>query len=180
MIKIKENVYIYFAVLLLLVPLPWLGAWLLSVGVHELCHYLTVRLFGGRVLKIRIGIGGAEMEGSELSRYQSVMALLMGPAGGLLLTLLGRWLPRTALCSCILSLYNLLPFSFLDGGRILQTLLGVEFSKLIENVILFSLSILSIYLIFATEFGVLFAGVISLLWLKKAKFSCKQRSFKLQ
>ena len=180
MIRIKGNAYIYFALLLLLVPIPWLCAWLLSVAFHEFCHFLTVRLFGGRICRITIGIGGAEMESTALSKYQSVMALLAGSAGGLLLTLLGRWLPRTALCSGFLSLYNLLPFSFLDGGKILQTLFGERTGRMVESIILIMLSVGAIYLLIISQFGIFFAAIIAVLWMKKAKSSCKQGLFKVQ
>ena len=180
MVKIKNNVYIYLAVLLLLVPIPWLGAWLIAVAFHELCHYLFVRLFGGRVDRIVIGIGGAEMESTVLSEFQCVVALLMGPVGGLLLTLLGRWLPRTALCSALLSVYNLLPLSFLDGGRILLILFGERTGRCIEQICLSVLSALALHFVFATGFGVLPIAIVAGLWLKKAKSSCKQDLFKVQ
>ncbi len=180
MIRIKGNAYIYFALLLLLVPIPWLCAWLLSVAFHEFCHYLIVRLFGGHICRITIGIGGAEMESTALSKSQSVIALLAGSAGGLLLTLLGRWLPRTALCSGFLSIYNLLPFSFLDGGRILMALFGERIGRTVEGVILILLSLVSIYLLFTMKLGALFVAIIAVLWVKKAKSSCKASSFKVQ
>ena len=180
MVRIKNNVYIYLAVLILLVPVPWLAAWLISVSFHELCHYLFVRLFGGRVHRVTIGIGGAEMESTTLPKYQCVIALLAGSIGGLLLTLLGRCLPRTALCSGLLSVYNLLPFSFLDGGRILLTLFGERAGGLVEHTFLVVLSAAAIYLVFAMQVGALPIAIVAGLWLKKVKSSCKASSFKVQ
>ena len=179
-VRIKGNVYIYLAVLLLFIPIPWLCAWLVSILFHEFCHYLLVQLFGGRVYKIAIGIGGAEMESTALTKLQSVMALMIGPIGGLLLTFLGKWIPRTALCSCFLSVYNLLPLSFLDGGRILTTLFGVRISRIIENIFLVMASCAIIYFSLVTGFDYLLIIIVALLWLKKVKSSCKQASFKVQ
>ena len=180
MVRVKGNAYIYLALLLLLVPIHWLVAWLVSVIFHEICHYLIIRLFGGRVDKLTIGLGGAEMECRTLSKYQSVMAILAGPVGGLLLTLTGRWFPQIALCSGILSVYNILPLSFLDGGRVLLIILGERIGRLVEAVCLCVLTMTALYLSFATDFGILPIGIVIGLWLKKAKSSCKESSFKVQ
>ncbi len=179
-VKVKESVYIYLAALLLLVPIPWLGAWLFAIAFHELCHYLFVRLFGGRIDRITIGIGGARMDSSGLSKYQSIMALLMGPVGGLLLTLSGRWLPRTALCCGLLSVYNLLPLSFLDGGKIVCILLGEGTIRWVEQLCMAVLSVIALYFSVVMGLGLLPIAVVGGLWLKKVKSSCKQTSFKIQ
>ena len=51
--------------------------------------------------------------------YELVCALA-GPAGGLLLLLLLRWMPVIALTGAVQSMYNLLPIYPTDGGRALR------------------------------------------------------------
>lgn len=113
---------IALALAVLLLPLRWLGAAILAAVVHELCHWAAVKLCGGRVQRMSAGILGAEMAVSGLSPWQELFCALAGPAGGLVLLSLSRFLPRTALCAGLQSLYNLLPIYPLDGGRALRCL----------------------------------------------------------
>ena len=124
-IDIRPNTYIYIVLLLFLLPLKWLLAWCLAAGVHEGCHWLAVRLCGGEIYKITIGLSGAKMECSPMSAKKSLIAVLSGPVGGLVPILFARWIPRTALCCWLLTMYNLLPLLHLDGGRVIQILIGV-------------------------------------------------------
>lgn len=107
---------------LYLVPLRWLLSWVMAVIVHELGHYAAVRFFGGSVLSIRIGGLGCVMTSSPLTIRQQLYCTAAGPALGLCITILSRWLPRIALCAFIQSVFNLLPVYPLDGGRILRLL----------------------------------------------------------
>lgn len=120
---------VLLALLLLVLPLPWLMAAILAASVHELCHYLALRLTGASVYGLRLGLGGARMETGPLSPAQELLAAAAGPIGSALLLLLGKWMPRTALCGAIHCIYNLLPLFPLDGGRVLRsglTLLRAE------------------------------------------------------
>ena len=125
-IDIKYNTYIYIVLLLFFVPLKWLLAWLFAAGFHEVCHWFAVKLCGGDVYSITVGIAGAKMECSSMKRTRRLFAVLSGPLGGLLLLAFARWIPRVALCSWLLSMYNLLPLLPLDVGTALEILLGEE------------------------------------------------------
>ena len=107
------------ALLLLVLPLQWLLAALTAAAFHELGHYLAVRLLGGKVLDIRIGPGGAEMQTMPMSRGRALVCSLAGPAASLLLVTLCRVFPRLAFCALVQGVYNLLPVFPLDGGRAL-------------------------------------------------------------
>lgn len=125
MIKIRFSSYclIYFAALLLLLPLNWLCAAILAALVHELFHLAAAYLLGGSVREIIIGSRGVVMEAEPLSPGRQWFCSFAGPFGSLLLLMLVRWLPRVAICGLIQGVFNLLPLLPLDGGHMLQQLL---------------------------------------------------------
>jgi len=180
-IHIAENTYIYLVIVLFLVPFPWLFAWLTAVCIHEFCHWLSVRLFGGSVYSLTIGITGANMICQPLTNRKLLISVLSGPIGGFLLVLTAKWFPRLALCSWILSVYNLLPLLPLDGGRALQILMkGHHYFYIIEKIILIVLSLCAIYLAICLHLGVLPLAVLAVLWLKNRKSPCKESDCKVQ
>ena len=105
-----------------------------ACALHEAGHYLAIRLLGGRVAGIRLTCVGAEMRLSANApngRMFRVLTALAGPAANLAAAAaITRWgdglgEERYLLIGLNLSLglFNLLPISGLDGGRILRTLL---------------------------------------------------------
>lgn len=151
------------ALLVLIFPLQWMIAVVLAAAFHEWCHYLAVRLFRGQVNGLRIGMTGARMDVTGLLGWQELICILAGPAGGLMLLLLARWIPRTALCAAFQSIYNLLPIWPLDGGRALRTgadlLLPVEKADGIcvwmERICLAALALLGLYGTFILHIGMM-------------------------
>lgn len=114
---------------------------LLSAFLHELGHWGAVSLLGGRVVRLRVSLAGAELRLSSsrpLPPGRMVLAALAGPAVNLLLALgstaLARWgageqLYFLAGLNWGLFCFNLLPVGWLDGGRALTHLcarLGLE------------------------------------------------------
>ena len=167
------------AIVLLLIPLPWVVAWVCSVVVHELSHCVAVKLCGGKILAIRIGAGGAAIEIGMLTTGKFVLCSLAGPAGGQVLLLLANVFPRLALCSLCHCVYNLLPVYPLDGGRVLRR--GLEYlpsaktAERIEYGILLAVVLLCVW--FAIRFSL---GIVPLLLAAglvfqrvKAKVPCK-------
>ena len=123
-IQASSFLYVVLALMLLYVPLEWLFAAFLAGLTHEAFHMAAVKLCGGRIRCLRLGAGGAVMSADDLEGWRQPVCLLAGPLGGLSLLLVARWLPRTAFCAFVHSLYNLLPGDRLDGGRILRWLTG--------------------------------------------------------
>lgn len=180
-ISIKANTCIYLVVLLFLLPLKWIFAWVTAILFHELCHWIAVKLCGGDVFEIIFGLGGATMHSSNMTECTRLLSILCGPIGGMLLILISRFFPELALCSVVLSFYNLLPLLPLDGGQALQIVIKSQtlFST-IEKIVIFILAIISLYLSVALKLGVLPIAVFAGLWLKYRKTPCKQMICKVQ
>jgi stage IV sporulation protein FB len=119
-----------------------LGAWELAcltaaaVLIHELGHYAALRLCGGELGSVRIGLTGVAMEYSGLGYGGEVITALSGPMAGVALAAaaaaFGRIFGvdaayRLAGLSLIFSLFNLLPLFPLDGGRALFCALAFVF-----------------------------------------------------
>ncbi len=171
---------ILLALGVLILPLQWVCAMVLAAGFHELCHRVAIRLCGGSVPSLLIGIRGARMEATGLDARQELICALAGPVGGLLLLLLTRWLPRTAICAAFQSLFNLLPVYPLDGGRILRCLgLSGKFCDGVELFCYIGIAILGVYGTFFLRLGIFplcVAGFVIL----RAKRPCKVGAFSVQ
>lgn len=123
------------AVIVLLAAFVWLSSAVLLAAVllaalcHELGHYLTLRLLGGRIDAITITPSGAEMHiapGKRLSYGGELLATAAGPVTNLLLSVLFAFAGQYAAIfyllagvQLLLGLFNLLPVTPLDGSSIL-------------------------------------------------------------
>ena len=172
--KLDARVCILLCILIFLVPLPWLVAWIAAVSFHEICHWSVVKLYGGHMRTVFVGLGGASMQCGGLSRRTYLLAILAGPVGGLLLVLLGRWLPRLAICSWLLSAYNLLPVLPLDGGQIMRILIKSNtLFDIFEKCVLILISALAVIACLYMKLGLLPLIVIVSLLMRKRKRPCK-------
>lgn len=136
----------------------------ISILVHELGHALTAKHFGKRVEIVLQAFGGyaAYSGGGRLSKMQTLAITAAGPAIQILLGL-GVWLLTEHLVglsehgryfftilyliSFMWALLNLLPVLPLDGGRLLETILGPERIRLtlqISMVVAISIAVLSL------------------------------------
>ena len=52
---------VILAAALLLLPWGWVGAFLVAAAVHELGHILAVRIFGGKIVEMTLGLHGAQI-----------------------------------------------------------------------------------------------------------------------
>ena len=178
-IHIKPVTYIYLVILLFILPLKWLLAWVFAAAFHEASHWIAVKVCGGEIYYITIGIGGAKMECGPMTKKKGILAVLCGPFGGLLLVFFARWIPRIALCSWFLSCYNLLPLQSLDGGRALEIMLGKR-AFAIQKVFVMLLAIGAFYASMCLRCGFLPVVVVSALWLKNRNNPCKPDCCKVQ
>lgn len=122
-LDISPGACVLLALTMLILPLRWILAWITAAVVHELGHYIAVLCSGGSVYEIKIGHSGTVMRVGPMNPAAEIFCVAAGPAAGALLLCAARWMPRVALCSCIQTLYNLLPMYPMDGGRILDKVL---------------------------------------------------------
>lgn len=102
-----------------------------AAALHELGHWIALRLLGARAAALRLSVLGAAMEvdSGRLSYGGELAAVLAGPAANLLAALAltalgeGRW-PAAVGANLVLCAFNLLPVRPLDGGRALYLLVS--------------------------------------------------------
>jgi len=103
--------------------------------VHELGHYLAMRAFNYRNLRMFfIPLFGAAVSGQNhnVPGWKKVVVSLMGPVPGIVLGIIfgvagmalhQPWLLKVAIVSLLLNGFNLLPVLPMDGGWIFHTLI---------------------------------------------------------
>ena len=152
-IIIHESALIGLAMMLLLMDLRWIGAFICSAMVHELSHYLMLRLLRCEVQQISVGFSGAKMNTLPLTNKEELISSLAGPLGGLCLIPLSALFPRLALCAFFHSVINLLPIYPLDGGRVLRCILPKSYHRPVQ--LAFTLFLLMITLRYVGWVGTL-------------------------
>ena len=180
-ISVKWNTYLYLTLLLLMIPVQWIISWIMAIIIHELCHWIAVKICGGSILHIKIGIGGAQLRCSNLSDICRLFAIICGPLGGIFVIFIGKWFPRVALCSFFLSIYNLIPLLPLDGGQIFRILIKSDrIFSILQNVFLLSFILLALFATFYLHLGVLPMLVMLGIYLKCRKIPCKEGICRVQ
>ncbi len=189
MLWVDPFVYLFGAVLLLTLPMPWLFAAVFAAGIHELCHFAVLYLVGGRMYRIQIGIGGAAMDTELPNRTGELLCAAAGPMGSLLLFSLYHRFPRLAICAGIQGIFNLIPVYPLDGGRILYCCLGILFpqkaeriEKTIEQGLMILLGVLAIIGAACFSMGAfpLVLTAVLIIKLRMRKRPCKQSTNRVQ
>lgn len=133
--------------------LVWVVAGFLSIFVHELGHALTMHHYGARQVHIILhGFGGYAVCERRFNRTESFFVSAAGPfvqiaAGVAMWWLMDAWRPENQLgiyfmakfvsVSLFWAVLNLFPIIPLDGGHILQALLGPQKLKIALGISIF-------------------------------------------
>ena len=162
-IRLQKGIGIYFSILILLLPAPWLVAGCVAAGVHELCHVAALRILRYPVNQIRFCMSGARIITGPLSPFHELVCSLAGPLGGMMLIPLLQVWPMVCLFVVLQSLYNLIPLYPMDGGRAMRsifTLLGLGDRMFAGWEILVSAFILALGIWSAFRFELGFPAVV--------------------
>lgn len=105
--------------------------------LHELGHFVAMRLVGYKQTSIYFipGLGvAAAGDDDGVTLWRRILVYLAGPLPGIILAFLlisqfpdsGEWVQSAIIMLVVLNWFNLLPFMPLDGGQVINALLGVR------------------------------------------------------
>lgn len=189
LLHITPGFYVFVAVLLMVLPVPWVLAALLAAAWHELFHIAAIICMDVHIEKIHIKAGGAEIVTPLSGGITEFLVALAGPVGSFLLLFPVNPFPKLAVCGLVQGIYNMIPICPLDGGRTLYcflTLLNPKWAEKIMNIIecLFVsvIVMLSVYSAVCLKLGMfqVFVVIVSIApWIRR-KIPCKQGEIRVQ
>lgn len=136
---------------------------ILVVMVHELGHFLMMKLFGYKDVKMLfIPLIGAFIQGKKdiYNQKQSILVVLAGPVPGIVIGLLLLYvsydynlegLRDVSYLFLLINMINLIPLDPLDGGQLMKLLLNKK-QELFQMVFAFIFSLLMIGIGWYTDF----------------------------
>ena len=141
-----------------------------SALLHECAHLALLLSYGEKNLTLTLRPGGASIENASLSAlpYQKLLVCaLAGPAVNLTLAGLffvcgqrfhGEFFGQAARVNLLLGGFNLLPLSFLDGGRALDCILCLKRKSPVPGGVRRGIDVLVVSLLAAASVYLLFTG----------------------
>ena len=183
-IKISPGVFVALCTLLFVFPVEWIISWMIAAAIHELSHYIALRICAVRIYSVYIKLYGARITTEPTSTWKECIAAIAGPASGTVLILAARNFPQIALCAFLQTCLNLIPIKEFDGGRIINCCLRLIFhqsfadraSTTLEYISLFAIFSIGLYISLRNKSMILLPMVAAILILRrlKAKTPCKR------
>lgn len=149
--NIRPAFAIISAVAVSVFPLKFVIAWVMASITHELFHIFAICFMNIRIMRITLDGTGAIVETETMLPGQELICALAGPLGGMTLLLFARTIPETAMCALVQSIFNLLPYYPLDGGRALHCLATFLLGEHCANCITAYINIIVIVLLLAVS-----------------------------
>ena len=149
--NIRPAFAIISAVAVSVFPLKFVIAWVMASITHELFHIFAICFMNIRIMRITLDGTGAIVETETMLPGQELICALAGPLGGMTLLLFARTIPETAMCALVQSIFNLLPYYPLDGGRALHCLATFLLGEHCANCITAYINIIIIVLLLAVS-----------------------------
>lgn len=124
--EISAGFLLFSAVVLFLGDLELLVILYLAAAIHETAHIAALKAVGAEIYKVRFYSTGLVIDyGGEITYLEEIVCALAGPAisisAALIFSLAEKeWMHAFVGMNLLLGLFNLLPFSALDGGRALS------------------------------------------------------------
>lgn len=130
----------------------------ISMAVHELGHFVAVKLFGGAVRKMRFEFIGLEMEcdTDNVPYWGEIIIAVSGPLFNLVLAYAAAFWGKyygsqdayyLAGLSLVLGFFNSMPVRQLDGGRALYMLTAWLFGIKLAEIVVCAASCVTIFLL---------------------------------
>ena len=124
-IRVDASAWIFFSLMILLLPLKWVWAAIFAAAVHECFHLAALACLRIPVYSLNIGGRGAVLETGGMRPGQELLCALVGPVGSFLLVLMLHRFPRLALCGLAQGTFNLIPTTSSDGWRAVRSLIAL-------------------------------------------------------
>lgn len=129
---------IFFVLTVVLVGIKNTFFVLIAAGIHEFGHLIAIQLVSSETIHFKLGLGGFEIiYAGSLSYKNEIIVAAAGPLlslfAAMLISSVGRAVGFNgsdffAGINFLYCVFNLLPISFLDGGKILYALLSWSFN----------------------------------------------------
>lgn len=150
-IKIKFSFLVFNALIFLLRDSEIIFAFYIACISHELGHITAIKLTGGELKCIELSCFGIKITASPYSSLKNgIFVLLSGPAVNLLLYIIFKIFEINgffAVFNLAEGLFNLLPYSMLDGGAVMNLIAEGSIYEKQLNMIYFIIRILTAALI---------------------------------
>ena len=174
---VSPAMFILLPTAVLLLPIRWVMAWIMAVAVHELGHYMALRLCGVPVFALTVSPAGVKMEIGQLQGREALLCALAGPIFGLCLIFLARFFPCTAFCGWLQAMFNLLPIYPLDGGRALRAIFSERLARRVEWCVLILLGAICLYFGIVLRLGFVPIGVMVCIFVQKFLANRKENGY---